>query len=131
MALRRRSPGRRRYAMMAVIGLLGMQALIGSPAMAQDTNCIPNPERPGAGMVGALDPPQGNGEVNSPYINYGYAGMVWHVYDESCGGLVPSGVTDPGATIDNWAGNELFNLAKNIVGATNSLHYTLLNGGVL
>ncbi|MGQ0837697.1 magnesium transporter [Actinokineospora sp.] len=122
---------RRRYAMLAVIGIIGLQAVVGSPAMAQDTDCVPNPERPGAGMVGALDPPQGNGEADSPYLIYGYAGMVWHVYDESCGGLVPSGVSDPGATIDNWAGNELFSIAKNIVGATNSLHYTLLNGGVL
>ncbi len=125
-----RSP--RRAAMLAVIGIVAFQGVLGSPAVAQDNNgCVPNAERPGAGMVGALDPPQGNGEANSPYLIYGYAGMVWHVYDESCGGLVPSGVTDPGATIDNWAGNELFNVAKNIVGATNSLHYTLMTGGVL
>ncbi|CRK61836.1 hypothetical protein [Alloactinosynnema sp. L-07] len=129
---RKRSPlTRKRLTMLAVIGIIGLQAVIGSPAMAQDTSCVPNPERPGAGMVGALDPPQGNGEADSPYQIYGYAGMVWHVYDESCGGLVPNGVSDPGSTIDTWAGNELFNMAKNIVGATNSLHYTLLNGGVL
>lgn len=135
LARRRRGRGRagmgRRGSMAAVVGILAMHILIGSPAMAQDLNCAPNPERPGAGMVGAIDPPKGNGEAGSPYMVYGYAGMVWHVYDESCGGLVPSGVSDPGAAIDNWAGNELFNLAKNIVGATNSLHYTLLDGGVL
>ncbi|WP_424184470.1 magnesium transporter [Actinokineospora sp. G85] len=126
-----RRPGRG-AALALVACLVGMQALIGTPAMAQDnTSCAPNPERPGAGMVGAIDPPQGNGEQGSPYITYGYAGMVWHVYDESCGGLVPAGVSDPGATIDTWLGNELFSVAKNIVGATNSLHYTLLNGGVL
>ncbi|SDC97518.1 magnesium transporter [Actinokineospora iranica] len=124
---------RKRYAMLTVVGILAFQGILGSPAMAQDANsCVPNPERPGSGMVGALDPPQGRGgEADSPYKVYSYAGMVWHVYDESCGGLVPSGVTDPGATIDNWAGNELFNVAKNIVGATNSLHYTLFDGGVL
>ncbi|OLR90191.1 hypothetical protein [Actinokineospora bangkokensis] len=125
------NPGRK-AAIGLVSALVAMQALLGTPAMAQDnTSCVPNPERPGAGMVGALDPPQGNGEAGSAYIDYGYAGMVWHVYDDSCGGLVPQGVSDPGATIDTWVGNELFNVAKNIVGATNSLHYTLLTGGVL
>ncbi|MGX7825077.1 magnesium transporter [Actinokineospora sp. 24-640] len=121
----------RRSAMAVVVGIIGLHALIGSPAMAQELDCVPNPERPGSGMVGAIDPPKGNGEAGTPYQVYGFAGMVWHVYDESCNGLVPSGVTDPGATIDNWAGNELFNLAKIIVGATNSLHYTLLDGGIL
>ncbi|SES43593.1 magnesium transporter [Actinokineospora terrae] len=133
---RRRQRGtamsRRSWSMVAVIGVVALQAVIGSPALAQaNDSCVPNPERPGAGMVGAIDPPQGNGEADSPYLVYGFAGMVWHVYDESCGGLVPAGVSDPGATIDNWAGNELFNMAKNIVGATNSLHYTLMTGGVL
>jgi hypothetical protein len=127
--------------------LVGMQSIVGSPAMAQpapDTSCAPFPERPGAGMVGALDPPQGNGlrggegtDVpytnkdfpNSPYRDHSYAGMVWHVYDPDC--KQPLSITDPSVTIDTWAGNELFNLGKNIVGATNSLHYTLYNGGVL
>ncbi len=47
-----------------VSGLLGLSTLIGTPAMAQpadDTSCAPFPERPGAGMAGAIDPPQGNG----------------------------------------------------------------------
>ena len=122
--------------------LLGMQAMFGSPAMAQpqqDTSCAPFPERPGAGMVGAIDPSQGNGEAggpytndkypNSPYLDHGYAGMVWHVYDPNC--KQPLSISDPSVTIDTWAGNELFNIGKNIVGATNSLHYTLYNGGVL
>ena len=123
-----------------------MQALVGSPAMAQqqDTSCAPFPERPGAGMVGAIDPPQGNGlrggkdsgvpytdekYPNSPYRDHGYAGMTWHVYDPNC--KQPLSISDPSVTIDTWAGNELFNIGKNIVGATNSLHYTLYNGGVL
>ncbi|MFC7613165.1 magnesium transporter [Actinokineospora soli] len=133
-AVRRRTRTRdlgRKSAMAVVIAIVGLHTLIGSPAAAQDLDCVPNPERPGSGMVGAIDPPKGNGEVGSPYQVYGFAGMVWHVYDESCNGLVPSGVSDPGATIDNWAGNELFNLAKIVVGATNSLHYTLLDGGIL
>jgi hypothetical protein len=125
-----------------VAALVGMQSIVGSPAMAQpaaDTSCAPFPERPGAGMVGAIDPSQGNGEAggpytngkypNSPYLDHGYAGMVWHVYDPNC--KQPLSITNPSVTIDTWAGNELFNLGKNIVGATNSLHYTLYNGGVL
>lgn len=133
---------RGRVASLAIVAaLLGLQAMVGSPAMAQptDTSCAPFPERPGAGMVGAIDPSQGNGESggpytdekfpNSPYLDHGYAGMVWHVYDPDC--KQPLSISDPSVTIDTWAGNELFNLGKNIVGATNSLHYTLYNGGVL
>ncbi|MFC4853923.1 magnesium transporter [Actinophytocola glycyrrhizae] len=138
------NPARRRgrvASLVVVAGILGMQAIFGSPAMAQqqDTSCAPFPERPGAGMVGAIDPSQGNGEAggpytnekfpNSPYLDHGYAGMVWHVYDPNC--QQPLSISDPSVTIDTWAGNELFNLGKNIVGATNSLHYTLYNGGVL
>ncbi|TWH22559.1 hypothetical protein [Prauserella rugosa] len=131
---RRRDPGgavlRRRYpAMVAVIAVLTFQSVLGAPAMAQDSGCeAPNPERPGSGMVGALDPPTGQGEGGSTYIDYGYAGMVWHVHDCENGAL---GMTDPSTTVDTWAGNQLFNIAKNIVGATNSLHYTVLEGGVL
>jgi hypothetical protein len=140
------NPTRRkgRVASLAIVAaLMGIQALVGSPAMAQqaDTSCAPFPERPGAGMVGAIDPSQGHGESggpavtpndlykNSPYLDYGYAGMVWHVYDPNC--QQPLSISDPSVTIDTWAGNELFNIGKNIVGATNSLHYTLYNGGVL
>lgn len=124
-----------------VAAILGLQAIVGSPAMAQqqETSCAPYPERPGAGMVGAMDPSQGNGEAggpytnekypNSPYLDHGYAGMVWHVYDPHCN--QPLSISNPSVTIDTWAGNELFNIGKNIVGATNSLHYTLYNGGVL
>lgn len=139
------NPTRRRgrVASLAIVAaLLGLQAMVGSPAMAQqqaDTSCAPFPERPGAGMVGAIDPSQGNGESggaftndkypNSPYLDHGYAGMVWHTYDPNC--KQPLSISDPSVTIDTWAGNELFNIGKNIVGATNSLHYTLYNGGVL
>jgi hypothetical protein len=138
------NPTRRRgrvASLTIVAALLGMQAMVGTPAMAQQTDqsCAPFPERPGAGMVGAIDPSQGNGESggaftndkfpNSPYLDHGYAGMVWHVYDPNCN--QPLTISDPSVTIDTWAGNELFNLGKNIVGATNSLHYTLYNGGVL
>ncbi|OLF08908.1 hypothetical protein [Actinophytocola xanthii] len=130
-----------------VAALVGLQAVLGSPAMAQpatDTSCAPFPERPGTGMAGAIDPPQGNGLrgepenpvpytdekfPNSPYRDHGYAGMVWHVYDPNC--QQPLSISNPNTTIDTWAGNQLFNIGKNIVAATNSLHYTLFEGGVL
>src|SRR5947207_2505835 len=63
-AMRRRSkrtttPARRR-AFLLVTAILGLNLVIGSPAMAQDSCAqAPNPERPGSGMVGALDPPVG------------------------------------------------------------------------
>ncbi|MGH3877724.1 MAG: magnesium transporter [Actinophytocola sp.] len=134
-------------ALLVVSALLGLSTLIGTPAMAQpadDTSCAPFPERPGAGMAGAVDPPQGNGLrggensgvpytdkkfPNSPYRDHGYAGMIWHVYDPNCN--EPLTLSNPSTTIDTWAGNELFNIGKNIVAATNSLHYTLSQGGVL
>ncbi len=137
----------RGVALLLVSGLLGLSTLIGTPAMAQpdtDTSCAPFPERPGAGMAGAIDPPQGNGLrggkdsgvpytddkfPNSPYRDHGYAGMIWHVYDPNCN--EPLTISNPSTTIDTWAGNELFNVGKNIVAATNSLHYTLYEGGVL
>jgi hypothetical protein len=125
-----RERSRRRTVLLIVAGLLGAQALIGTPAMAFDCADAPNPERPGAGMVGAIDPPAiDHGEPGSVYDEVGYAGLVWHVYDDSC--VLSKGVTDPNATIDTWAGNELFNVGKNIVGATNSLHYALLSGDLV
>jgi hypothetical protein len=137
-----------RFASLFVVAaIVAGHALIGSPAMAQpetDTSCAPFPERPGNGMAGAIDPPQGNGMrfepdnpvpytdqkfPNSPYRDYGYAGMIWHEYDPDC--QQPLSISNPSTTIDTWAGNQLFNIGKNIVAATNSLHYTLFEGGVL
>ncbi|HEX2130195.1 MAG TPA: magnesium transporter [Actinophytocola sp.] len=151
IARRRRSRSTARSgkfaSVLVVAAIVGGQALLGSPAMAQpetDTSCAPFPERPGTGMAGAIDPPQGNGlrgepenpvpytseeYPNSPYRDYGYAGMVWHVYDPNCQQALS--VTNPSTTIDTWAGNQLFNIGKNVVAATNSLHYTLHEGGVL
>jgi len=125
--------GRVRTVLVLVAAILGAQALIGSPASAQnpfgDCKEAPNPERPGAGMVGAIDPtPMGTGEPGSVYAEVGYAGLVWHTYDLGCG---PSGIRDPDAVIGNWAGNQLFNVAKVVVGATNGLHYALADDGLL
>lgn len=125
---------RRRIVLMVVLALLGAQALLGSPALAQipgveDCKEAPNPERPGSGMVGALDPtPLDAGAPDSVYNEVGYAGLVWHTYDLGCG---PSGVRNPDAVIDTWTGNLLFNVGKVIVGATNGLHYALADEGLL
>ena len=115
--------------MFAVMLVLGLQAIATAPA-ASAAACgeAPNPERPGAGMVGAIDPPEGHGEPNSAYIDYSYAGMVWNTFETNCSAL---NLTPAGSTLDTWGGNQLFNLGKNIVGATNSLHYTVLEGGLL
>lgn len=114
----------------AVALLLGLQAVATAPA-ASAAACgeAPTPERPGAGMVGAIDPPATHGENGSAYLDYSYAGMVWYVYQTDCSPL--SSISSPNSTIDTWAGNELFNVGKNIVGATNSLHYTVMEGGLL
>ncbi|SDQ72965.1 hypothetical protein SAMN04489718_1961 [Actinopolyspora saharensis] len=121
----------RRGALVTVAALLGMQALAGAPAYAQPFDCTepPNPERPGTGMVGAVDPaPIGVGQSGSAYDEYAYAGQVWHTYDLGCG---PQGVNNPNAMVDTWIGNQLFNVAKNLVGMTNGLHYSLLSGDLM
>ncbi|ASO22242.1 hypothetical protein FHR81_004404 [Actinoalloteichus hoggarensis] len=121
----------RRRALTVVIAVLGAQIILGAPANAQNDGCrvAPNPERPGAGMVGAFDPaPMGTGQPGSVYDEVGYAGLVWHTYDLGCG---PEGIRNPNALIDTWAGNQLFNIGKNLVSATNGLHYALLDGDLM
>ncbi len=124
----RRTPSRK-ATMFAVMLVLGLQAIATAPA-ASAAACgeAPNPERPGAGMVGAIDPAEGHGEAGSAYVDYSYAGFVWNTFETNCSGL---SLTPAGSTLDTWGGNQLFNLGKNIVGATNSLHYTVLEGGLL
>jgi hypothetical protein len=123
----RRTGPKRWRALLVVVAIMGLQAAIGAPvANASGCGDPPNPERPGSGMVGALDPPIGNGLKDTPYLNFGYAGMVWHTYQEKCN-IVP----DANGVIDTWVGNELFNVGKNIVGATNALHYTVMGRGLL
>lgn len=137
VARHRSRPGRsgaRQRTLLLLIGvLLGAQAVVAAPALAQnpfgDCKEAPNPERPGSGMVGAIDPtPIGHGQPGSVYSEVGYAGVVWHTYDLGCG---PSGIRDPDAVIGNWTGNQLFNVAKVLVGATNGLHYALADDGLL
>jgi hypothetical protein len=120
--------------LMLAIALVGSSTALGSTALAQvpgvdDCKQAPNPERPGSGMVGAIDPtPLQAGTPNSVYAEVGYAGLVWHTYDLGCG---PSGLRNPNAVIDTWTGNLLFDIGKVIVGATNGLHYALGDGGLL
>ncbi|MGH3806801.1 MAG: hypothetical protein ACRDRU_09235, partial [Pseudonocardiaceae bacterium] len=122
--------------LLVVTALLGGQAVLGwsSSALAQvpgvdDCKQAPNPERPGSGMVGAIDPtPLQAGTPDSVYHEVGYAGLVWHTYDLGCG---PSGLRNPNAVIDTWTGSLLFNIGKAVVGATNGLHYALAEGGLL
>ncbi|HEU0127087.1 MAG TPA: hypothetical protein VFQ48_00545, partial [Pseudonocardiaceae bacterium] len=120
--------------LMVIIALFGLQAALGAPALAQvpgveDCKDAPNPERPGSGMVGAIDPtPLQAGAPDSVYHEVGYAGLVWHTYDLGCG---PSGLRNPNAVIDTWTGGLLFDIGKAVVGATNGLHYALADGGLL
>jgi hypothetical protein len=120
--------------LMAIIAMLGVQIALGSPVLAQvpgvdDCKQAPNPERPGSGMIGAIDAtPLQAGALDSVYAEVGYAGLVWHTYDLGCG---PSGLRNPNAVIDTWTGNLLFDIGKAVIGATNGLHYALADGGLL
>ncbi|MCU1664121.1 MAG: hypothetical protein JWR58_4186, partial [Pseudonocardia sp.] len=110
---------RRRVALMIVVGLVGGSVLIGQPAFAQSLDCkeSPEPDRPGTGLVGSLDPPTyGVGEPGSVYDEVGYAGLVWHNYDLGCAGAA---VFNPATTTDTWLGNQTFNGAKFVVAGVN------------
>jgi len=119
----------RSRALFVVVAIITLNTAFGAPAaLAKECGEAPMPERPGTGMVGALDSAEGRGAKDSPYKEYGYAGMRWYTYETDCGPL--AGVTEANVTLDTWAGNQLFNLGKNVVGATNALHYTVMEGGL-
>jgi hypothetical protein len=114
--------------LLVVVGLVGSTMLLGGSAYAAPFDCkeAPEPDRPGTGLVGSLDPaPLGLGTPNSVYAEVGYAGLVWHTYDLGCGGSV----SDPSVATDTWLGNQTFNLAKFAVGGVNWAHYLLARGG--
>ncbi len=125
----RRGAGRRRAAaVLLVLGLVTGLTLVGGTAYAAPFDCkqAPEPDRPGTGLVGSLDPaPLGLGTPDSVYAEVGYAGLVWHTYDLGCGGSV----SDPSVSTDTWLGNQTFNLAKFAVGGVNWAHYLLARGG--
>lgn len=123
---------RRVKALLVVAGLVFGTVL--GPLLFQGTayaapwDCkeAPEPDRPGTGLVGSLDPaPLGLGAPNSVYAEVGYAGLVWHTYDLGCGGSV----SDPSVSTDTWLGNQTFNLAKFAVGGVNWAHYLIARGG--
>ncbi|MEV4318526.1 hypothetical protein [Actinocrispum sp. NPDC049592] len=123
----------RRKAFLIVTGIVGLQLAVFSPSAFAQQDCAqaPNPERPTAGMVAALDAPRKeHGLPDTPYGMYAYAGQVWHVYDNNCG-IVGKVVTDPNTTIGTWMGNQLFDIGKNFVAATNGLHYALANNELM
>jgi hypothetical protein len=112
---------------LVVLALLVGSMLIGPSAFADPFDCkqAPEPDRPGSGLVGSLDPAVNVGEPNSVYNEVGYAGLAWHTYDLGCGGSV----TDPSVNTDTWLGNQTFNLAKFLVGGVDWSHYLLARGG--
>jgi hypothetical protein len=131
---RRRERGlerpRKRIALLIVTALVGGSVMLGQPAMAQPFDCkeSPEPDRPGTGLVGSLDPPTyGVGEPGSVYDEVGYAGMVWYTYDLGCAGTA----FNPASTTDTWLGNQTFNVAKFAVAGVNWAHYLIADGGDL
>jgi hypothetical protein len=131
-ARRRRSPRqpRRRLAVLVVTGLVGGSIMLGQPAFGQGFDCkeSPEPDRPGTGLVGSLDPPRASGGVEgSVYREVGYAGLVWHNYDIGCAGAA----FNPSTTTDTWLGNQALNVAKFVVGGVNWAHYLIADGGEL
>ena len=125
----RSAPRRRGLALLIVTGLVGGSVLLGTPAFAQPLSCkeSPEPDRPGTGLVGSLDPPTlSAGEPGSVYNEVGYAGLVWFTYDLGC---VGTGVFNPAVSTDTWMGNQSLNVAKFAVGGVNWSHYLIADGG--
>jgi hypothetical protein len=111
-------------------GLVGGSIMLGQPAFGQGFDCkeSPEPDRPGTGLVGSLDPPRASGGVEgSVYREVGYAGLVWHNYDIGCAGAA----LNPSTTTDTWLGNQALNVAKFVVGGVNWAHYLIADGGEL
>ena len=135
LARRRRAlrlPRSRRVRALLVVGsLVAGLVLVGGTASAQAFDCKapPDADRPGTGLVGSLDPaPIGVGTPGSVYDQVGYAGQVWWTYDLGCG---PGGARDPAAATDTWLGNQVFDVAKLIVGGVNWAHYLIARGSSL
>ena len=115
-----------------MITLLGVQIVLGAPAAsAADCGQAPEPQTPGAGLVGSIDPthPIPNLDPYQMYDLYGYAGLVWYTYQATCGPL--DGLTNPTKGLDTDVGNFLFNGAKVIVGTTSSLDRAVTDSSLM
>lgn len=122
---------RRALPVLIVMGLVGGSVLLGQPASAAPFDCkqSPEPDRPGSGLVGSLDPSRASAGIEgSVYREVGYAGLLWHNYDLGCAGAA---VLNPASTTDTWLGNQTFNVAKFAVGGVNWSHYLIADGGDL
>lgn len=125
------APHGRSRAVTVVVAMVTGLVLVGLPASAAPLDCKapPDPDRPGTGLVGSLDPaPLGVGAPGSVYAEVGYAGQIWWTYDLGCG---PGAARDPAAATDTWLGNQFFNLAKLVVGGVNWSHYLIEQGSGL
>nr|CTQ99258.1 hypothetical protein [Kibdelosporangium sp. MJ126-NF4] len=106
-------------------GILALQVFLAAPAQAA-AGCVPNPERVTAGFVATIDTPRvSHGLPGTWYNTHGYAGTRWNTYTYDtitlfCG--------DPMTKTDTWLGNQLFNIGKTAVAATNSVWYLLVYG---
>jgi hypothetical protein len=128
----RARPGSRRSrtaAMIITAAILALQIVLGTPqAAAAGASCTDAPaiDAFNGGLSGAIDGATGQGLAGSAYIDYGYSGEIWHVYEPDS----PVTCVADQAGIDTWIGNEFFNGAKTLVAITNSLHYLVYQGGV-
>lgn len=118
----------RRWAarVLTVLLLAVLAGLVAGPAQAAPGGCAvaPEPDRPGSGLVGMLDPSPAGG-AGSVYAEVGYAGTTWRTYD-LCSR--PDATT---AATDTWVGSQLFDVAKTIVAGANGLSHQLATGGSL
>lgn len=127
---------RRLTARALVVAILGGGALsIAVPAGAISLpfigNCksAPQPQPPGTGLSGFVEtkpdplpapaPAFGAHAGSTEYVQYGYAGLSWSLYDLGC---VPNPITSWGYLIDNELGNWLLGSAKSAVAIDNTVH---------
>lgn len=126
-----KAAARRLAAVLAVI--LATFVLSTPPAFAggpdnEDCADAPTPEYTGRGMSGTMDPPGTDALPKSVYGDYNYAGQIWNLYDNVDDTL---GVCfDPGGTIENWLGSQMFNVAKVTTALANMTQHAINRGGL-
>lgn len=126
------SPRVRFGGLTAVMVLLALWIVAAAPRAAADPlgTCAqpPTPDVVSSGMTGMIDPTQGQGLAGSIYLQYGYAGQVWHTFDAGDSAITMCAA--PEAEISTWLGNLLFDGAKVMVAMANGLHYLVYDGGL-